>query len=420
MGLGLLGALGACLFFVPDTDNNLSYQALTFLFGLLLVPLVSSFFFRGRFAAERFLPRYGTVGVPLRYRVLIRNLGPKEQRGLYLLENLADPRPSFGEWLAVQLADEKRLRSFRFSQRRRSNPFRMAVSKETALGPILPGQRAEVQVELRPLRRGLLNLRGVNLARPDPLGVVRSLKNVKVPESVLILPKRYSLPAIAFPGSMKYQPGGMALASNVGQSDEFVSLRDYREGDPLRHIHWRSWARTGKPVVKEFEDEFFVRHALVLDTFTQDPHSEAFEEAVAVAASFACTVRTDESLLDLLFVGSESYRFTAGRSLGGADQMLQILAGVRACTDRPFRGLEHIGLNHVRLVSGCICVLLGWDQERRHFIEKLQALDVPLLVLVVVEAGTAETIQKGPMAADPAHFHILEVGRVEQSLARLR
>jgi uncharacterized protein (DUF58 family) len=56
---------------------------------------------------------------------------------------------------------------------------------------------------------------------------------------------------------MKYQQGGVALASNVGQSDEFVALRDYRQGDPLRHIHWRSWARAGKPVVKEFEDEFF-------------------------------------------------------------------------------------------------------------------------------------------------------------------
>jgi len=85
---------------------------------------------------------------------------------------------------------------------------------------------------------------------------------------------------------------GVALASNVGQSEEFVSLRDYRRGDPLRHIHWRSWAKAGKPVVKEFEDEFFVRHALVLDTFIDDPHSELFEEAVSVAASFASTVLT--------------------------------------------------------------------------------------------------------------------------------
>ena len=46
------------------------------------------------------------------------------------------------------------------------------------------------------------------------------------------------------------------------------SLRDYRPGDPLQRVHWKSFARTGRPVVKEYQDEFFERHALVLDTGT--------------------------------------------------------------------------------------------------------------------------------------------------------
>ena len=88
----------------------------------------------------------------------------------------------------------------------------------------------------------------------------------------------------------------------MGDSEEFVALRDYRPGDPLKRIHWRTWARIGRPVVREYQDEFFVRHALVFDTFLSAP-TPAFEEAVSVAASFACTVGTQESLLDLLFVG---------------------------------------------------------------------------------------------------------------------
>ena len=197
-----------------------------------------------------------------------------------------------------------------------------------------------------------------------------------LPQTALILPKRYPLPPIALPGTMKYQEGGVALAASVGQSEEFVALRDYRHGDPYRHIHWRSWAKVGKPVVKEFEDEFFVRHALVLDTFTDHQHSEVFEEAVSVAASFACTIQTQESLLDLLFVGPQSYCFTAGRGLAHADQMLEILASVRACRDQPFRSLEHLVLTHVSSVSGCICVLVAWDEERRKFVEKLLRLGV--------------------------------------------
>src|SRR2546421_703971 len=114
---------------------------------------------------------------------------------------------------------------------------------------------------------------------------------------------------------------------------------------PRRKFRCGSRARRfGKPVVKEFEDEFFVRHAMVLDTFSENPHSEIFEEAVSVAASFACAIQTQESLLDLLFVGPQSYCCTAGRGLAHTDQMLEILASVRACTEQTFGALEHLVL----------------------------------------------------------------------------
>jgi uncharacterized protein (DUF58 family) len=236
----------------------------------------------------------------------------------------------------------------------------------------------------------------------------------------LILPKRYPIPNIALPGAMRYQEGGVALAANVGSSEEFVSLRDYRHGDPLRHIHWRSWAKTGKPIVKEYEDEFFVRHALVLDTFDDEPNSEVLEEAVSVAASFACTILTQESLLDLLFVGNQSYCFTAGRGLAHADQMLEILASVKNCADKPFVTLENLVLNHIGAVSGCICVLQRWDDARRKFIEKLKTLGIPLLVLIVVPVGGGISGAGGALVDAEGTLHVLEVGKISEGLAKLK
>jgi len=218
---------------------------------------------------------------------------------------------------------------------------------------------------------------------------------------------------------MKYQEGGVALASSVGQSEEFVALRDYRRGDPVRHIHWRSWAKTSKPIVKEFADEFFVRHALVLDTFSGQPQGEAFEEAVSVAASFACTIQTQESLLDLLFVGAEAYCFTAGRGLAHTDQMLEILASVRVCSEKPFKLLETLVLNHATFVSGCICVLLAWDDTRREFVKKLKLLGVPVMVVVVLSSDQEKPVDLGPMSDEPERFHTLVAGRIEEGLAKL-
>jgi len=419
-GLAVLGALMAVSLAGVDPDLSASYQAFTLLLCVMLVAVCFARFFPARFSATRLLPAFGTAGVPFRYRVVVRNLTARPQSGLTLLENLVDPRPAFPEWRAFQLAENKRLRSFRVSQRRRVNPFQLVRIKEAAIPAAPPNQEAGVQVELTPLRRGVLRFKGVTLARPDPLGLFRAFATLPLPQTALILPKRYPLPFIGLPGTMKYQEGGVALAASVGQSDEFVALRDYRNGDPLRHIHWRSWAKTGKPVVKEFEDEFFVRHALVLDTFTDHQHSEVFEEAVSVAASFVCTVQTQESLLDLLFVGPQSYCFTAGRGLAHAEQMLEVLASVRACREHPFRTLEHLVLTHLGSLSGCICVFVAWDDDRRGFVEKLKRLGVPLLALVIVEPGQGKSLDPGPLRDQPHCFHVLETGQIEQDLGRLK
>jgi len=402
-----------------DVQNNVIYQGFALLLALLASAFAASRLFKAKFSASRFPPRFGTAGQPLRYRVSVKNLTPRMQTGLTLLENFADPRPPFEEWLAFQLAENKRLRPFRVGERRRNNPFRLANPAAAEVPPLPPNGEVDVPVEVLPLRRGLLRFTGVTLARPDPLGLFRAFSRVAAPQSVLILPKRYPLPPIALPGAMKYQQGGVALAANVGSSEEFVALRDYRRGDPLRHIHWRSWAKAGKPIVKEFEDEFFVRHALVLDTFTGEPHSEILEEAVSVAASFACTVLTQESLLDLLFVGPESYCFTAGRGLAHADQMLEILAAVRACGDKPFETLETLVIGHVAVVSGCICVLQKWDAPRQQLVKKLRMLGVPVLALVVAEPG-GEKLDAGPLRDEPEHFHVLETGKIGEQLAKLK
>jgi len=419
-GLGVLGGLIVATAMAPDTDNNVAYQAVALLMFMLLTGVLFSFVFRGKFNLERVMPRFGTVGAPLQYRVNLRNLSVKPERGLAVLEELEDQRPSYREWTALQKVERKSMRSFRIGQGSRVNPFKVATIKEAPVPPAAPGEETEVQLELTPHRRGVLQFKGLVVARADPLGLFRAFRRIPLPQTLLVLPKRYPLPPIALPGTMKYQEGGVALASNVGQSEEFVALRDYRHGDPLRHIHWRSWAKTGKPVVKEFEDEFFVRHALVLDTFTEDPYSEIFEEAVSVAASFACTIPSQESLLDLLFVGTETYCFTAGRGLAHADQMLEILAGVRASLDHGFERLEHLVLNHVSAVSGVICVLLAWDESRQELVRKLKALDTPLLVLVLADPKTAMGIQAGPMSDQPDRFHVIEVSKVEVGLRNLR
>ncbi|HNQ72676.1 MAG TPA: DUF58 domain-containing protein [Verrucomicrobiota bacterium] len=421
VGQAVLGATVVALFASTDADNAVGYQAFTPLVVAMGSALLfgSRLGFRPRFAVERRLPRLATVGQPLTYRVRLKNLAAHREAGLTLIEDLADPRPDFPEWRDYKLDEDKHVRPFRFDRQRFRSPFQHATLRECEVPAINPQEERELEVVLHPLRRGLIRFEGCTLGRADPLGIFRALQRQSLPQSLLVLPRRYALPPVALPGTRQYQQGGVALASHIGQSDEFVALRDYQRGDPLRHIHWRSWAKVDRPIVKEFEDEFFVRHALILDTFTPRPHSDVFEEAVSVAASFACTALTQESLLDLLFVGAEAYSFTAGRGLAHADQMLEILAAVQPCRTQTFTQLEQLVLGHVSVVSGGICVLLAWDETRQKFVGKLRALGLPVWVFVIRPAQEVAPLDPGPMRDAPECLRALTVGQVQAQLAGL-
>lgn len=396
-----------------DTSRNLTYQTFAFLFCLLVLGMVSGLRFRPCLTVRRRLSRFATAGEPCAYRVTVRNQTAALLNGLRLREQEADPRPTREEFFGAAGSVRGYARWRQLIAR-----HQIVMVDEHAVPALPPQGEHDVPVTLLPQRRGRARLAGVTFARLDPFGLFKSFAFVPADDSVLVLPKRYKVPDVSLSGTRKYQSGGVALASSVADSEEFMGLRDYRPGDPLRHIHWKSWAKASKPVVKEYEDEFFVRHALVLDTFLGAASEDAFEEAVSLAASFACSVDTQDSLLDLLFVENQAYCYTAGRGVGGVDRMLEVLAGVQGCRDKSFATLRAAVLGRQQSLSTCICVLLGWDEPRRNFVGELRAAGVQTLVLVVSDPRRVQAARDGAGGGAPGVHH-LEVGKIAEGVARL-
>ncbi|HTM61449.1 MAG TPA: DUF58 domain-containing protein [Burkholderiales bacterium] len=390
----VLGAAGTAAALGIDTSRTMSYQAFTFGAALLLIALIVALFFRTHASVERQLPRYATAGERFEYRVVVHNHGKRPLEALMVKETLRDPRPGYEEWRRAREPGEEK-RNW-FDRQQGYFRWRWLIERRTperaareALEDVPPGERRTVTLWLRPKRRGRLELDAVQLSRAEPLGLIRGLARIPAAGRVIALPKRYRLPSIALPGQRRFQQGGVTLATSVGDSEEFIGLREYRPGDPLQRVHWKSYARTGLPIVKEFQDEFFERHALILDTSTGRGEDAAFEEAVAVAASFVYAIDTRECLLDLLFVGGEVRTYTAGRGQMQLEHMLEVLAGVGASAPADFADLARAVLAQRAGLTSCIVVLLDWDEARKSFVEALRRTGVELRVLLVSERADA-------------------------------
>ena len=415
-GLLALAALLASAVVGVDTNQTVAYQLFAILFVLVLFGMIEAWFFRSNIRVKRILPQFATAGDSFEYRVSIHNESAKTETGLALLENTVDPRPAYEVFLAGlrrKRHDVTGLR--RYSVWDKWQGMIAANQPARLTEQPLPDLPAHRDIEIRPRvtteGRGSVDFTGVTIARADRFGLFKAFAVTRQPDSLLVLPKRYPLPRLSLPGARIYQHGGMTMASSVGDSEEFLGLRDYRPGDPLKQIHWKSFARVGYPIVKEHQDEFFERHALVLDTFSEGGADRRFEEAVSVAASFAASIDTQECLLDLLFLGAETYCFTAGRGQLHTENMLEVLAHIRPCENRVFEELVDCVIERRPGLSGIILVLLGWDEPRRHFVDDLLASDLPLLALVVTDT---------PGAAEPRPgVRFLEPGQIEAGLVGL-
>ncbi len=134
---------------------------------------------------------------------------------------------------------------------------------------------------LGPLGRGAIVARSWVLESGDPLGLFRFRRSGADAEVGVVLPRFMSLDA---------RPQARELEASVsapraGSGTELFGVREYRPGDPLRRIHWRSSARLGELVVREYEPPGIQTVGIFCDP--DPPARDVADQVARLAASEA-------------------------------------------------------------------------------------------------------------------------------------
>jgi uncharacterized protein (DUF58 family) len=150
------------------------------------------------------------------------------------------------------------------------------------------GQPLDLSYQTRCDRRGLHRWAALPLSSTGPFGLFRVKRTLPAPGDILIYPSYYPLKRLRL---LKHRGFSEKQALRHGLSSEVLGTREYRPGDSLRQVHWRSTARTGSLVVKEFSDHDQLTLTVVLDLATGGSvgHGKfsTFETAIRIAASLA-------------------------------------------------------------------------------------------------------------------------------------
>jgi uncharacterized protein (DUF58 family) len=141
-------------------------------------------------------------------------------------------------------------------------------------------------------KRGKYRFRDLDLATRAPFGIVERRVTIPLPDQLYVYPKIGQLTRRWF--QLQRQTSENRLGQRhdrSSQQEEYHGLRDYRAGDSSRWIHWRTSARRGELMVKEFEQQNEQDLAILIDPWLpRTKVSPLQREAVEQAISFAATI----------------------------------------------------------------------------------------------------------------------------------
>ncbi|GAA2517373.1 DUF58 domain-containing protein [Pilimelia columellifera] len=173
-------------------------------------------------------------------------------------------------------------------------PYALGAHPRVVLERLGQGQASTVAYTLRPAVRGHYPIGPLTVRVTDPFGLCESAREFPEIVEVTVLPVTTPLAAVRLVGE-RSGAGDSRGRSVAVHGDDDIAAREYRHGDDLRRVHWRSTARSGELMVRREEQPWESRATVLLDTRADahlgDGADGSFEWAVSAVASVAVHLR---------------------------------------------------------------------------------------------------------------------------------
>ncbi|HKD96058.1 MAG TPA: DUF58 domain-containing protein [Micromonosporaceae bacterium] len=169
-------------------------------------------------------------------------------------------------------------------------PYALGSRPRIVLERLARRHASTVAYTVRADVRGRFDVGPLVVRLTDPFGLCELTRSFPSVDHLVVIPQVVPLPMTRLAG--EYAGAGESRARSVAvHGEDDAATREYRHGDDLRRVHWRSTARTGELMVRREEQPWESRATIVLDTRSRAHRGEgptaSFEWAVSAVASIA-------------------------------------------------------------------------------------------------------------------------------------
>jgi uncharacterized protein (DUF58 family) len=167
-------------------------------------------------------------------------------------------------------------------------PFLLGGRPRFVLDRVEPRGSRDVSYPVSSDVRGRFPIGPLSVRLSDPFGLCELDRSFSATDELVVTPVVTPLPPVRLGGD--WAGGGESSARSIASSGlDDAATREYRYGDDLRKVHWKSSARVGDLMVRREEQPFQSRATLLLDgrasAHRGDGPASSFEWSVSAVAS---------------------------------------------------------------------------------------------------------------------------------------
>lgn len=165
-----------------------------------------------------------------------------------------------------------------------------ALSPRKAVYALAPGQRVTFDYRTQGRFRGVFRVGPLHIEAGDPWGLEVLRGRIDLFDEVVVYPKVHPLSGIGLPSSL---PIGELHAQQRFYEDpaRTSGVREYQPGDPLKRMHWKASARTGRLHVREYSPTIALETTVFLNLNDEEYEVQSIDHmsefAIEVAASLS-------------------------------------------------------------------------------------------------------------------------------------